>query len=611
VYIVTFYSFKGGVGRTMALANVAVQLAQSGRRVLAVDFDLEAPGLDTLYLPKPRKAVPGIVEYVSRYLATAEAPDVLEHVYQVEGIGQEGGSLWVMPAGCGDASYGRRLCEIDWAELYADRDGYLLFEDLKAQWRDRLSPDYVLIDSRTGHNDVGGICTRQLPNAVVILFFPNEQNLRGLTKVVEDIKSESIGPRQKSIATHFVMSNVPDLDDEDHILAERLHSFEEALGFGNNLQVIHRYDSLALLNQAVFTKERPRSRLAKEYVALSESIASLNPEDRNGALRFLTDIRRARRALPPAELHDRLELVRAKHPHDGQILGTLATIRLREGRLEEGLALIDEAIEAGYSPPEVLLERAELRHGSGDPEGAAADAVRALESSDADIFDIERSIRLLRAARPSELRDLHKKNAIASCDAGGKGWLASLLTWNHDELAEAKDILTDGLAEASLTDEERRGLLFQLAFTHIGLGKFESAISAIRSCESQPGGLGIAEVFNLAMATWGATGEAPRDLFARVVDLHVLHPRAHSGLNYNECVAVAHWAVGRASEALQFVQRARTLIATKPARVESCWRFLTVSPAEFRRDLDSIAELIEGKPVRPRFMEGAASGVPA
>jgi cellulose biosynthesis protein BcsQ len=43
--IVTFYSWKGGVGRTMALANTAIQLARKGNRVLMVDWDLEAPGL--------------------------------------------------------------------------------------------------------------------------------------------------------------------------------------------------------------------------------------------------------------------------------------------------------------------------------------------------------------------------------------------------------------------------------------------------------------------------------------------------------------------------------------------------------------------------------------
>ena len=43
--ITTFYSFKGGVGRTMALANVAFLAAMNGKRVLAMDWDLEAPGL--------------------------------------------------------------------------------------------------------------------------------------------------------------------------------------------------------------------------------------------------------------------------------------------------------------------------------------------------------------------------------------------------------------------------------------------------------------------------------------------------------------------------------------------------------------------------------------
>jgi MinD-like ATPase involved in chromosome partitioning or flagellar assembly len=47
--ITTFYSYKGGVGRTMALANIAVLLARRGLRVLAVDWDLEAPGLDRYF----------------------------------------------------------------------------------------------------------------------------------------------------------------------------------------------------------------------------------------------------------------------------------------------------------------------------------------------------------------------------------------------------------------------------------------------------------------------------------------------------------------------------------------------------------------------------------
>src|SRR5215211_3783158 len=47
--IVTFYSFKGGVGRSMALANIARQFQLRGLNVVMVDWDLEAPGLETFF----------------------------------------------------------------------------------------------------------------------------------------------------------------------------------------------------------------------------------------------------------------------------------------------------------------------------------------------------------------------------------------------------------------------------------------------------------------------------------------------------------------------------------------------------------------------------------
>src|SRR5258707_2695638 len=49
--IMTFYSYKGGTGRSMALANFAWMLAASGKRVLAIDWDLEAPGLHRYFRP--------------------------------------------------------------------------------------------------------------------------------------------------------------------------------------------------------------------------------------------------------------------------------------------------------------------------------------------------------------------------------------------------------------------------------------------------------------------------------------------------------------------------------------------------------------------------------
>src|ERR1700679_3590674 len=68
--IVTFYSFKGGTGRTMALANVAWILAANGERVLIADWDLESPGLHRFFQPFMDLGVaqlPGVVDFIRMY----------------------------------------------------------------------------------------------------------------------------------------------------------------------------------------------------------------------------------------------------------------------------------------------------------------------------------------------------------------------------------------------------------------------------------------------------------------------------------------------------------------------------------------------------------------
>jgi MinD-like ATPase involved in chromosome partitioning or flagellar assembly len=288
VYTITFYSFKGGVGRTMALVNVAAQLAKMGRKVLLVDFDLEAPGLETFDHLRPPRPHPGLVEFVTEYRRTHCAPDVRDYIYSAGSVGKEGGQLWVMPAGRRDAQYQSALAHIDWIKLYGEEEGFLLLEDTKAQWEHEFKPDYVLIDSRTGHTDVEGICTRQLPDAVVVLFFPNEQNLVGLRDVCRRIRAEATDGLKKNIRLHFVMSNVPDLDDEDRVLRDRLEDFHTDLGIGRKLHaVIHRYESVMLFNQAVFVLDRPKSRLAREYRRLVNRLMTYNWADRYGARRFL------------------------------------------------------------------------------------------------------------------------------------------------------------------------------------------------------------------------------------------------------------------------------------------------------------------------------------
>jgi cellulose biosynthesis protein BcsQ len=288
MFTVTFYSFKGGVGRTMALVNVAALLAEAGNRVLLVDFDLEAPGLPSFGGLKGAKGRAGILDYVESYQRELVAPDVSEYIVECP-ISSDGRSLWLMPAGRSQKpSYSDQLNRMDWEYLYAEQSGYLMFEDLKEQWRQFGGKgfDYVLIDSRTGYTDVGGICTRQLPDSVVIMFMPTAQNIDGLAPIVAGIRAEK--DRGREIRIHFCAANVPDEYDEDELVAKLLRSARSKLGYGDSNEefaeaVVHHRISLALLNDPLIVHTRPKSKLAKEYQQLRDLITSYNLTDPGGA----------------------------------------------------------------------------------------------------------------------------------------------------------------------------------------------------------------------------------------------------------------------------------------------------------------------------------------
>ena len=199
-HFATFYSYKGGVGRTLALANVAWLLANhpsEPARVLAIDFDLGAPGLShVLGMGKTRENA-GIVDYVTEYLHNAAIPDIGPFIHSTKYD-----LIDLIPAGRVDSNYQRRLESIDWKHLYEDAFGYELIERLKSNIS-AITPeyDYVLIDSLTGFSDVGGICVSQLPDSLILLFRLNQQNLDGIKRVYRkatahrpDVVSKSVIP---------------------------------------------------------------------------------------------------------------------------------------------------------------------------------------------------------------------------------------------------------------------------------------------------------------------------------------------------------------------------------------------------------------------------------
>ncbi|WP_154814247.1 tyrosine-protein kinase family protein [Actinophytocola xinjiangensis] len=174
--VITFYSYKGGVGRSFTLANVAVLLARWGYRVLAIDWDLEAPGLHYYFAGvMPTEPKGGVVDLASAFLAGAARPRAHGVRLDVDG------ELTLLAAGRQDGGYRTRVQSIDWDDLY--QRGFAAFlETCRAEWtRDH---DFVLIDSRTGIADTAGICTAHLPDRLVMVFTANDQSVTNAVDVV-------------------------------------------------------------------------------------------------------------------------------------------------------------------------------------------------------------------------------------------------------------------------------------------------------------------------------------------------------------------------------------------------------------------------------------------
>ncbi|MCY4388576.1 MAG: AAA family ATPase [Desulfurellaceae bacterium] len=613
MYVTTFYSFKGGVGRTMALVNAAVELANTGRRVLVVDFDLEAPGLDTFDILHSKTQVPGIVDFVGEYMASGQAPEVDRFVGKSPDIGNQGGGLWIMPSGAHQDSYAAHFSQIDWGALYEQHDGYLLFEDLKEQWKQVLKPDYVLIDSRTGHTDTSGICTRQLPDAVAILFFPNEQNLRGLTKVVRDIRAEADGPRKKEIELHFVMSNVPDLDDEDRILDDQINAFQNQLGFKLEPMIVHRYNSLKLLNQVVFTKERPRSRLAQEYRDVVQEMVRRNVADREGALGYVEDCigHRHERGWGPdyeslKKIDQKLQKIEDTHSSDGEVLFNLGVLREDDGQLQQAVSLFGRAIEAGYDEPEVYLRRARLRIDDGDLNGANEDALQVLQFDHVPPHLVRRAIQLTRPGSP----DVVKSRAVVSLDPDERAWLVDSLKRSassvlaQEESRNARSVLQSLLGDNDLPENERLVTREDLAVAYIENGMYSEAVDLLSHGGCSVDDMNSRSAFHYGMAMWGKDHDVVLEPFSRTVELDRSEPNpSHKDPSFLQRMAIAYWAVGEKAVALKLAHQAQETIVRTSHAAFSYWRYCIVEAGEFTMDVKEILALINGTTsLRPRFM---------
>lgn len=330
--ICTFYSFKGGVGRSMAALNVAYALVARGHRVLLVDFDLEAPGL-SYFLQRQgeigdRTSYRDAVDLLAwaRQVAVenpegAQDPDWVEAngpslFRYVSVLAQDKlqpllrplgtlGTLHVLPADT-ERDYVSRLADLRLAELERDQL-FAMSAALRGQFQRHRLPigvptyygthgelkvpyDFVLLDSRTGFNELGGLCVGPVADRLIVFTGLNDQNVAGTRLALETLgvlgQPDSPEPWDDMVPppgdpfrppflgkkpTLLVASPVPVGVPEQ--LKPRMQVLQDTFGVPPAAQL--SYHPQLALQERVFVRDYPDEQLSTQYVQLAERIEAL------------------------------------------------------------------------------------------------------------------------------------------------------------------------------------------------------------------------------------------------------------------------------------------------------------------------------------------------
>ncbi len=287
-HITTFYSYKGGVGRTMLLVNTGALLARMGRKVLLCDLDVEAPGMHVIPQLTPAPAhETGFLEWLYNLQETRKSiiPDpkdlqaLSDLIRPVPGID----NLFILPAfGTGADSAGLYQ-DIRWQDFLAAHpdQGLELFRGMLDHFADQGEFDHILLDARTGITDLGGLMTAILPHAVVLVGSYGSQNFSGLQQVDRALLPATQGkyaiaraplPDLKRL---IVVSPVP--QDQEKRLAARRREWDKAFpGLSGEGDVETRveipFDSRLLFREDLLAIDDESSDIAAAYNKIAAKI---------------------------------------------------------------------------------------------------------------------------------------------------------------------------------------------------------------------------------------------------------------------------------------------------------------------------------------------------
>ncbi len=201
--IVVFSSLKGGVGRSTALSVSAVHLSRMGKSVLAVDLDLEAPGIGGMFLREGNLPLYGALDFYVEYGRTEISSQFVSDMCRVAHQDKSGGSFTIVPAtGTTSKVYPQNvLGKISRAylEVISSNGEPVSFLDktreLISKICDYQNYDVIFVDARAGLNESTAATIQGLGADVLFFGVDTAQTWEGYTYFLAHLarhKSEAV-----------------------------------------------------------------------------------------------------------------------------------------------------------------------------------------------------------------------------------------------------------------------------------------------------------------------------------------------------------------------------------------------------------------------------------
>ncbi|WHF34966.1 ParA family protein [Aeromonas salmonicida] len=225
---IVFFSIKGGVGRSTALAATAWRLAQEGKRVLVLDLDLESPGLSSALLPPERQPMYGITDWLVEDLVD-NGNAIFDSMVATSNLSHDG-EIHVVPAhGADHGEYIAKLGRVWMPKLHANGSREMwsarlmrLLEALEA----RIQPDVVLIDSRSGIDEIASACITDMGATLILLFaLEGKQTWNGYRMLFEQWQRAHVAEKIRE-RLKVVGAIVPELDPVTYLEGLRESAYE-------------------------------------------------------------------------------------------------------------------------------------------------------------------------------------------------------------------------------------------------------------------------------------------------------------------------------------------------------------------------------------------------